>query len=200
MSPVTPQSPVSDAQPQDAARPAELDWSLLMARSQEGDAVSYRLLLISVSPYLRALGYRFGFAGAELEDAVQDTLMTLHAIRHTYDPSRPFAPWLTAVARHRLLDRVRSRARLHSRETELTEAHETFAAVETNLPEAASEARRLRAAIADLPAGQRQAVEMLRLQEMSLKEASAASGQTETALKVAAHRALNRLRKMLKED
>jgi RNA polymerase sigma-70 factor (ECF subfamily) len=185
---------------QPAAQPERSDWSLLMARSQEGDAASYRRLLVSISPYLRSLGYRFGFTGAELEDAVQDMLMTLHTIRHTYDPARPFAPWLTAVARHRLLDRARSRARLFSRETELTESHETFAAADTNLPEAGSEARRLRAAIASLPAGQRRAMEMLRLQEMSLKEASAASGQTETALKVAAHRALNRLRKMLKED
>jgi RNA polymerase sigma-70 factor (ECF subfamily) len=200
MNRATPENPASGTQPQAATRPADADWSLLMARSQEGDAASYRLLLISISPYLRALGHRFGFAGAELEDAVQEVLMTLHTIRHTYDPGRPFAPWLTAVARHRLLDRVRSRARRFSRETELTEAHETFAAVETNLPEAASDARRLRAAIAALPSGQRRAMEMLRLREMSLKEASAASGQTETALKVAAHRALHRLRKLLKED
>jgi RNA polymerase sigma-70 factor (ECF subfamily) len=190
----------NQAASQASPQPERSDWSLLMARSQEGDAGSYRLLLVSISPYLRSLGHRFGFTGAELEDAVQDVLMTLHTIRHTYDPARPFAPWLTAVARHRLLDRARSRARRFSRETELTDYHETFAAVDTNLPEAGSEARRLRAAIASLPAGQRQAMEMLRLQEMSLKEASAASGQTETALKVAAHRALNRLRKMLKED
>jgi RNA polymerase sigma-70 factor (ECF subfamily) len=200
MCPAIPEPSALDSQPQANARPAESDWSLLMARAQEGDAASYRALLVSVTPYLRALGHRFGFTGAELEDAVQDTLMTLHTIRHTYDPTRPFAPWLTAVARHRLLDRLRGRARRAFRETELTEAHETFAAVEANLPEAASEARRLRAAIASLPAGQRQAMEMLRLKEMSLKEASAASGQTETALKVAAHRAIHRLRKLLKED
>ena len=89
--------------------------------------------------------------------------------------------------------------RQFARETELTEFHETLAAAETNQPEAASEARRLHAAIAALPPGQRQAMEMLRLREMSLKEASAASGQSETALKVAAHRALNRLRKLLKD-
>ena len=168
-----------------------------MARSQQGDPESYRRLLQSITPYLRALAHRFGLSGADLEDGVQDVLLTVHSIRHTYDPARPFGPWLTAVARHRLLDRLRRRTRQTGRETELTEAHETFAAVETNHPELAGEAGRLKAAIAALPEGQRRAVEMLKLTEMSLKEASKASGQSETALKVSVHRAIKRLRVLL---
>jgi len=179
------------------ARPPEADWSHLMARSQQGDPESYRRLLQSITPYLRALAHRFGLSGADLEDGVQDVLLTVHSIRHTYDPARPFGPWLTAVARHRLLDRLRRRTRQTGRETELTEAHETFAAVETNHPELAGEAGRLKAAIAALPEGQRRAVEMLKLKEMSLKEASKASGQSETALKVSVHRAIKRLRVLL---
>jgi RNA polymerase sigma-70 factor (ECF subfamily) len=179
------------------ARPPEADWSVLMARSQQGDADSYRRLLQAITPYLRALSHRFGLSGADLEDGVQDVLLTVHSIRHTYDPTRPLAPWLAAVARHRLLDRLRRRKRQSGRETELTEAHETFAAVETNHPELAGEAGRLKAAIASLPEGQRRAVEMLKLKEMSLKEASQASGQSETALKVAVHRAIKRLRVLL---
>jgi RNA polymerase sigma-70 factor (ECF subfamily) len=182
---------------QSTARPPEEDWSVLMARGQGGDAQSYRLLLQGVTPYLRALAHRFGLGGPDLEDAVQDVLMTLHTIRHTYDPDRPFGPWLTAVARHRLLDRLRRRARQSGRETELTEFHETFAAVETNHPELAGESGRLKAAIAALPEGQRRAVEMLKLKEMSLKEAAQASGQSETALKVSVHRAIKRLRVLL---
>jgi RNA polymerase sigma-70 factor, ECF subfamily len=179
-----------------SARPPEEDWSILMARAQQGDAEGYRRLLLGITPYLRALAHRFGL-GADLEDAVQDVLLTVHSIRHTYDPTRPFAPWLTAVARHRLLDRLRRRVRQTGRETELTEAHETFAAVETNHPELAGEAARLQAAIASLPEGQRRAIEMLKLKEMSLKEASRATGQSETALKVSVHRAIKRLRTLL---
>jgi RNA polymerase sigma-70 factor (ECF subfamily) len=178
-------------------RAAEEDWSVLMARGQQGDPASYRRLLQSIAPYLRALGHRFGLSGADLEDGVQDVLLTVHSIRHTYDPTRPFGPWLTAVARHRMLDRLRRRARQSRRETELTEAHETFAAVETNHPELAGEAGRLKAAIASLPEGQRRAVEMLKLKEMSLKEAAKATGQSETALKVSVHRAIKRLRTLL---
>jgi RNA polymerase sigma-70 factor (ECF subfamily) len=179
------------------ARPPEEDWSVLMARGQDGDARSYRLLLQGITPYLRALAHRFGLGGADLEDAVQDVLLTLHSIRHTYDRTRPFGPWLTAVARHRLLDRLRRKVRQTGRETELTEAHETFASPETNHPELAGEAGRLKAAIASLPEGQRRAVEMLKLKEMSLKEAAKATGQSETALKVSVHRAIKRLRGLM---
>ncbi len=60
--------------------------------------------------------------------------------------------------------------------------------------------RGLRAAVAELPPGQREAVELLKLKEMSLKEASAATGQSETALKVAVHRAVKRLRVILGDE
>jgi RNA polymerase sigma-70 factor (ECF subfamily) len=181
---------MADDAPQD-------DWSVLMARSQDGDKAAYRALLVGITPYLRALARRAGLPPDDCEDGVQDVLLTLHVIRHTYDPGRPFTPWLVGVARNRLADRLRRRARTWARETELTEAHETFAAVETNSVEEAEEARRLRAAVAELPPGQREAIELLKLKEMSLKEASAQTGQSEAALKVAVHRAVKRLRGML---
>jgi RNA polymerase sigma-70 factor (ECF subfamily) len=176
------------------------DWSQLMARGQDGDEAAYRALLKGITPYLRALARRAGLPPDDCEDGVQDVLMTIHAIRHTYDPARPFTPWLVGVARNRLADKRRHRARTWARETELTVEHETFVAVETNGIEAADEARRLRDAVAGLPAGQRQAVELLKLKELSLKEASALSGQSETALKVAVHRAVKRLRLILGDE
>jgi DNA-directed RNA polymerase specialized sigma24 family protein len=48
-----------------------------------------------------------------------------------------------------------------------------------------------------VPAGQREAIELLKLRELSLKEAAAASGTTVGALKVATHRAMIALRRVL---
>ncbi|HEY1719710.1 MAG TPA: sigma-70 family RNA polymerase sigma factor [Magnetospirillaceae bacterium] len=184
-----------------AANPAPRDdWSQLMALSQDGDQAAYRKLLKSITPYLRALARRAGLPPDDCEDGVQDVLMTIHVIRHTYDPTRPFTPWLVGVARNRLADKRRGRARVWARETELTVEHETFVAAETKGIEEAEDARRLHAAVAELPAGQRQAVELLKLKELSLKEASAATGQSETALKVAVHRAVKRLRVILGDE
>ncbi|HYP63461.1 MAG TPA: sigma-70 family RNA polymerase sigma factor [Acidocella sp.] len=179
------------------SREPSKDWAALMAAAQDGDQKAYAALLRAVTPYLRAVAWRAGLEGDEIEDGVQDILLTIHSIRQSYDPRRPFAPWLLAVARHRLIDRLRRRGRLRLRETELTAVHETFATDETNLPEENGEIRRLKKAIADLPPGQRQAVELLRLQELSLKEAAARSGQSPSALKVALHRALRRLRVLM---
>ena len=136
---------------------------------------------------------------ADAEDTVQYILLTIHAVRHTYDPSRPFGPWLVAIARRRIVDRLRRQGRSSAREIPLEPEHETFAARETNLAEIAGDEHALREAIQRLPEGQRRAITLLKLEDMSLKEAAAASGQSVTALKVATHRAVKSLRKILGE-
>jgi RNA polymerase sigma-70 factor (ECF subfamily) len=50
-------------------------------------------------------------------------------------------------------------------------------------------------AIRALPAGQRQALELLKLGELSLKDAAAQTGLSVAALKVATHRAMASLRR-----
>jgi len=174
----------------------DVDWTLLMARAQDGDKDAYRRLLEGVTPYLRSLAARRFQNRGDIEDAVQEILLTVHAIRHTYDPARPFGPWLVAIAHRRIVDGLRRQGRSRARDVEWDEEHETFAAPETNFTEAASDGRVLREAIERLPPGQREAIRMLKLQEMSLKEAAAASGTSVAALKVAAHRGLKSLQKI----
>src|SRR5579884_1439308 len=129
------------------APPQEVhDWDVLMARAQTGDRAAYRELLTAILPWLRNIVSARLRAREDAEDAVQDILLTLHAIRHTYDPSRPFKPWLIAVARRRIADRLRIKMRRTARETFLSPEHETFAGDDTNPMEHESEAKRLRAA------------------------------------------------------
>ncbi len=175
------------------------DWSALMMRAQDGDRAAYGRLLHSITPYLRTLARRHYCGHDDTEDVVQDILLTIHAVRHTYDPARPFAPWLVAIARRRIADRLRYRGRHAARETALAAHHETFSADETNGYAWNHESRHLRAAVAALPNGQRQAIELLKLRELSLKEASVVSGVSVAALKVSTHRALKALRALLGE-
>jgi RNA polymerase sigma-70 factor (ECF subfamily) len=172
-----------------------------MARAQGGDREAYRRLLEDVAPYLRSIAALHFQNSGDIEDTVQEVLLTVHAIRHTYDPARPFGPWLVAIANRRVVDGLRRQGRSRAREVALETEYETFAAPQANLPETVSDGRVLRNAIEQLPPGQRDAIRMLKLQEMSLKEAAAASGMTVAALKVATHRALKSLRKMFgKQD
>lgn len=175
----------------------ELDWSLLMAQAQNGDERAYRQLLEAVTPYLRSIAARRHRDPSDIEDGVQDILLTVHQIRHTYDPARPFGPWLVAIAQRRLVDRLRRQGRNRARETMLEERHETFSAPEANLYADNLERDALQVAVAGLPPRQREAVTLLKLQEMSLKEAAAASGMSIAALKVSVHRGIRTLRKML---
>lgn len=172
-------------------------WSALMARAQDGDRVAYRRLLEEITPYLRRLAARHRALSGETEDAVQDILLTLHAVRHTYDPSRPFRPWLLAIARRRIVDRMRRRGAMATFETALGPEHETIAATGPNLYALLSGRRVLRNALEKLPSGQRQAVLLLKLRGLSLKEAASESGMSVAALKVASHRGLKALRLML---
>ncbi|PXX35007.1 MULTISPECIES: sigma-70 family RNA polymerase sigma factor [Burkholderia] len=173
------------------------DWSMLMACAQIGDRDAYRRLLESVTPYLRRLAARHGVHPDAVEDVVQDILITLHQVRHTYAPERPFGPWLVSIASRRIVDALRRQGRAASREMSLDPDHETLAGDGANLMEEAADAQVLRDALARLPQGQRDAIRMLKLEEMSLKEAAVASGMTVAALKVAVHRGIKTLRKLL---
>ena len=175
----------------------ETEWATLMARAQDGDQGAYRRLLKEIVPYLRVVMRSYHRDGADVEDAVQEALLTIHSARHTYDPARPFKPWLAAIGRRRAIDRLRRLKRTRGRETLLEPEHETNLADETNMETGYGDERALHAAVEQLPPGQRQAVTLLKLQEKSLKEAALESGMSVASLKVAMHRAMISLRKIL---
>ena len=169
-----------------------------MRAAQSGDRVAYERLLREISPLIRALVRRHCSNRADIEEMVQDTLLTVHRVRHTYDPSRPFCPWLAAIAWRRSIDALRRRMRVARYETPEQGVYETFteAAANSDL-EAVGSAEELGELLRLLPPRQREALESLKLKEMRLAEASAASGQSVAALKVNTHRALKALRALM---
>ena len=96
-------------------REREEEWPDLMRSAIAGDSAAYHRLLKAVTPVLRAAARR-GLARAgqpadQSEDIVQDILLAVHLKRHTWDPNAPFAPWLFAIARNKLIDALRRRGR-----------------------------------------------------------------------------------------
>jgi len=172
----------------------------LMSAAQDGNSAAYVELLRAIAPTIRRVveGQR-GFAGREeVEDLVQDVLLSIHKVRASYDPSRPFVPWLLAIVRNRLADGARRYARTGKREVSIDDEDVTFSEPEAN-PDTGepNDLEALHKAVRELPDGQRRAIELLKLRELSLKEAAAITGSSETSLKVATHRALASLRKTL---
>jgi RNA polymerase sigma factor (sigma-70 family) len=180
--------------------PAADQLSALMAAAQRGDSAAYSALLHAIAPRIRSVVRRQrGFAGhAETEDLVQEVLLAVHSGRSTYDPARPFVPWLLAIVRNRLVDGARRYARTTRREVSIDEDGVTLDDFATNIQDAdVGDASALREAVEALPAGQREAIELLKLKELSLKEAAEVSGTSVGALKVATHRAMLALRRAL---
>lgn len=172
----------------------------LMRQAQQGDSGAYVELLRAVTPRIRQICMRQrAFAGeAEVEDLVQDVLLSLHKARATYDTSRPFIPWLQAIVRNRLADGARRYARTAQREVTLDEQDVTFSDAAANSEHGDPvDVAALHQAVRELPEGQRRAIELLKLRQLSLKEAAAITGASESSLKVATHRAIANLRKTL---
>ena len=179
----------------------EARLAALMRSAEGGDGDAYAALMQDLAVRVRRIiRYRRAFLDqADVEDVVQDVLLSVHAVRATYDATRPFIPWLLAITRNRLADAARRHARHGAREVVVEDLDVTFFSEPTNTMTATyGDPDALREAIADLPAGQRSAIEMLKLREMSLKEAATASGTSVGALKVATHRAMDALRRKLK--
>lgn len=171
----------------------------LMEAAQQGDSAAYAQLLKAVVPELRRYARAKWIGTIDPEDLVQDVLLSLHSVRHTYDPARPFMPWLGAIFRRRLVDLQRRHIRKARNEVVTDTLPETFSDDETNwLEEGQGDPELLRTAIASLPAGQRKAIELLKLQELSLKEAAEKTGMSISALKVAVHRGMKSLKQTLR--
>jgi RNA polymerase sigma-70 factor (ECF subfamily) len=178
----------------------DAQWAALMLRAQDGDKAAYHQLLQSVAPYVRAIARRYLGHGEDAEDAVQEVLMVVHGIRHTFERGRPFKPWLGTIASRRCIDLLRRRAH-RARHEMANEVDVDFHANGEPGPEDSltreQVARRVRSAVDDLPTRQRDAIALLRLQELSLNEASAQSRQSIGSLKVACHRAIGSLQRAL---
>ena len=193
-----PMPPSLDA---DASSDAPDDWGAWMARAQAGDQQAYHALLQAIGPWLRTIARRM-LGHEDAEDAVQEILLVVHGVRHTYEPGRPFKPWLSTIATRRCIDILRRRQRegLRVGDAMALEAEADDGPDPLERLERAQRGERLHAAVAGLSPGQRDAVRLLHLQELSLREAEAHGRQRAGALKVASHRALKALRRALQGD
>jgi RNA polymerase sigma-70 factor (ECF subfamily) len=167
-----------------------------MAAAQEGDAESYDRLLNAILPEVRRIvRSRLGDPGG-VEDVVQNVLLSIHHARHTYRPERPFGPWLRTITRNAVTDAQRARSVRLRREVPLE--------LEAAVPDPATPGEistgispEIAQALARLPPTQRQAVELLHLEQLSVAEAAERAGVSPGALRVRAHRGYRALRETL---
>lgn len=164
-----------------------------------GDTAAYRLFLDTISVrlrgYLRQMLARAGRAEAsEAEDVLQETLLALHLSRHTYDVASPVTAWAHAIARYKLVDHLRRSGR-HANALPLEdEAYQLAGPPESAAVDARLDLAR---AMEALPERSRRLIDQVKLQGASIADAAGAVGMTETAAKVAIHRGLLAMAKVL---
>ena len=179
------------------SRAREERWRRQMQAAQDGDKAAWRCSPTSCR-CSGAFVQRTWHSPQDVEDIVQDVLLSVHAVRHTYDPRRPFVPWLLTIARRRIADAARRSSSRAAHETTIDVMPETFLADQTkNEQEGSDDQTAIRRALVGLTGGQREAVELLKLQGLSLNEASAITGKSVAALKINVHRGLKALRRKM---
>lgn len=164
----------------------EATLSRLMAKAQQGDRPAYNVLLSEAGMWLERY-FRRRVPPHQQDDLVQDVLMALHAKRATYDPTRPFLPWLAAIARYRWVDHLR---KVYRNETDLLEEGDAVEDSEEDVITARVSLERL---FIHLPEGQAEAIELVKIGGHSISEAAQKTGQSESLVKVNIHRGLKKL-------
>ena len=177
----------------------EAGWADLMRAANAGDAEAYERLLRQIAAALRPLVRRglarAGRSGADIEDVVQEALLAVHLKRHTWDSTRPFAPWVHAIARYKLVDALRRRD--GNFDLPIDDFFEKLAAEEES-PSASG--RDVERHLAQLPPGQRAVVHAVAVEGLSIGDAAERLKMTAGAVRVALHRGLASLTKTLGQD
>ena len=183
----------SDASPAATAKPPIDDqWGRLMEAAQAGNGGAYNRLLNEVQPWLVRY-YSRRLPLHMVDDAAQDTLMAIHQKRHTYEPGRPFRPWLAGIARYKWIDRLRAMGRQHT----VSIDDEIFEPSVEGHESAVTSAILLEEMLTKLKPAQISVIRLVKLQGFSIEDAAAKTGQSESLVKVNIHRGLAKLAAMV---
>lgn len=163
------------------------DWGKLMAAGRYGDERAYRRLLVELHNWLTRW-YRRRLPTALVDDASQEALIAVHNNRNTYEPSRPFVPWLTSIVRHKWADQLRAAKRRESDPLpdDLAVGDHESAVIRESL---------LDHLMAALKPAQAEVIRLVKLEGYSIAEAAHRTGQSHPLVKINIHRGLAKMQR-----
>ena len=174
----------------------EQRWAEAMRAERRGEAVAYERMLKEVATALRrSLAprlVRVSLGAHEADDLVQEILIGLHRKRHTWDPARPFLPWLHTITRYKLIDFMRQRRGDTRRRVDLA-LEDWVEIVESPADEADCSAWEVDRHLAVLPVSQRRIVRAIAVEGASVRNVARGLATSEGAVRVTLHRAIRRL-------
>jgi RNA polymerase sigma-70 factor (ECF subfamily) len=190
---------MSTSVPETTSGSSEPELRKWMLACVAGSDTATEALLTRVSRLLRSYFKgrlaRIGRTTADAEDLVQETLISIYTHRHTYDHAQPLTPWMYAIAQYRLVDYLR-RSRTSAAALSLDVVPDLPADDDSNAVESSLD---LQGLISQLAPKMRKAIELVKLQGLSVSEAAAHTAMSESAIKVSVHRGLKALAKLVRQ-
>ena len=166
----------------------------LMRAALGGNQSAYAQFLTQTAVLLRALVAK-KITSADVEDVMQEILISIHKARHTYDCDRPILPWIFSIARFRITDYLRKHySQMRHKALDSEELENILA----DVTDSTSNNESVEEWLAEVPEKTKQILTMMHVEGYTAKEVAAKIGMNESAVKVAAHRAIKKIRDKFK--
>jgi len=198
--PILAERPPPDPRPQVRADCAEPSNEDLMISYIQGEREAFERLFRRYAPLVLGLGRRHLGDEDAAKDLLQQTFVRLHGARRDYRPGEPFHPWVMTIAMNLVRDQWRRRKRRPTTTLDHEPEADDPSPLGSSRLEAGERATRLHDALAALPTGQREVVELHWFQEQPFAEVARMVGSTEGAVRGRAHRAYARLKELLRDE
>jgi RNA polymerase sigma-70 factor (ECF subfamily) len=166
------------------------EFTVLFRSGLEGNRDDYARFLTAITPLLkRMVGRRL--AQCDIEDVTQEILISIHKARHTYDGVRPLMPWLAAIAKFRISDHLRKYyTQMQHQTVDIHELEEIL----PNVTQDGESYEYIDELLVGVPENHKRILTLMHVQGYTAKEVGAQMEMNESAVKVAAHRALKKIR------
>jgi RNA polymerase sigma-70 factor (ECF subfamily) len=175
---------------QKEAKPS-VSRALLMERAQGGDKEAFSILFDEIGPLITRVVRRRLRDHADVEDVCQDVMLAVFKSRHTYQPTRPFEPWLFAIVRN-------VTAVYLQRNWQQIKGNESMSEIpEIGVYDESSLAIELRETFGQLSAHQLEALKLTKLSGLSIVEAALRAGISAGSMKVRVHRAYESVKRSI---
>lgn len=165
----------------------------LFCLGRSGDKNHYRQFLTETAHLLRRK-IRHCVAESDVEDVLQETLMSIHKASHTFDGDRPLMPWLYAIANFRINDYLQRYYTHTQNETDIAELADTLIAQQSDNG-IESEALSW---LANLSERNQALFKLVFIDGYTMKEAAKALDMKESAVKVMIHRQIKHIRHQMR--
>lgn len=182
---------VDELTPRDARPLSEERLRNLFTEGLAGDERAYCQFLTELTTLVRAfLRRRLARLPDQVEDLVQEILVAIHNQRHTYGSARPLTPWIHAIARYKLIDLLRRRARTDVLNDPLDDDAELSTTADAEVAAAGFDVAKL---LKSLPDRQRLPIWYVKIEGATVADAAARTGMSVSAVKIGIHRGLKAL-------